>query len=358
MKKTMSILLAITLVIVLCSSATAVEQDSISNLSDEECVAFLENNGIEIPETYSEDMSWLPFVQFVIKQVEDDPDVEFAFGYSVALNFAYEIKAAVNAYNGVCDNNTYAVQRSNSILQDNVVYGNWKAEYTTYNCYAYAIGYAEKINPGVIKWIDNGNLEADYDYNWHANVGTVAEWIEYDLESLGYTVTSRTITNPNTTVSSHTNLICVRIDLDGELYYGFRDFHLMKKGLDGNWYHKPGGTNPLRYKYTPTNGNAWVSEGYKGATGEYFRDELFTYDSDIWFIEYTTPHEWEYVYCGTPNGTHQHINTCTICWQTSGTAIACTYRTGSDVCKICGHNKNAAITSLGIPEDTYTYVNE
>ena len=37
------------------------------------------------------------------------------------------------------------------------------------------------------------------------------------------------------------------------------DYHFMKYS-SGSWLHKPGNTNPLKYKYTPANSRAWINE--------------------------------------------------------------------------------------------------
>lgn len=56
------------------------------------------------------------------------------------------------------------------------------------------------------------------------------------------------------------------------------------------------------------------------------RVEEITYDSEIYFIEYTTPHVWEVEYYGmTSGGTHQHISRCTVCGDANGDPIISCY---------------------------------
>ena len=76
----------------------AEESILLSDMSDEQCIAFLANNGIEIPTAYDESMSWMPFIRTIIEKVEENPNVQFAFGYFPALDLAYQIKDAVNTY--------------------------------------------------------------------------------------------------------------------------------------------------------------------------------------------------------------------------------------------------------------------
>lgn len=347
MKKKICLVLMIIVVFSMMAPAYAMDKATLSSLSDAEIMAFLADNEIEPPALFSPEMSWIPFIRFVIDEVEANPVAEFTFGYVVAENFAYEIKAAVNAYYGTTVIKHYAVARSSTVLEDNTVYGSWDAQFEKYNCLGYAVEYYDVVNPGQIEWINNGNPKNQHVYNWYANVKQVSDWVIDDLESMGCTIVNHSMSIPTTDISAHTHLICVRVDNDGENIYGFRDFHLMKLSADGYWYHKPGKTNPLRYKYTPSNSREWVLESYDGTT--YQRVEAVTYDSDIWFIEYTTPHEWEYVYCN--NG--QHIRTCTICGVTSGSASSCIYI--NNTCKSCGnYNGNIHITPNKRPGATGT----
>lgn len=315
-------------------SASALTSESIllSELSDVECIAFIKDRGVVIPEAYEDEMDSVEFARYVITRVEEDPEAVFSFGYQFLTDFANEIKAVVNDYYQTSQTTGYAYRGSlENILEDNIVVGTWKAEYEDYNCYAYAIGYDTWIHPGQIEWMNMGNDYETYMYNLNANIFTIAGWVQDDLESLGYSVDSPTTAMPDVSVSEHNHLICVRKDEDTTL-----DFHLMVLKTDGAWYHKPGDTNPLKYKYTPTSGRVWVLEGYNGAI--YSRDEDVTYDSTIYYIKYTTPHEYEYEPCGS----NQHIRTCTICGDTSGSAISCVY--SNNVCRICGGSKPIDLT--------------
>ena len=54
---------------------------------------------------------------------------------------------------------------------------------------------------------------------------------------------------------------------------------------DEYWYHKPGRTAPLRYKYHPS-AKVWTNEHSYGGS-ELLGDTI--YDSDIYYIVYSVP---------------------------------------------------------------------
>lgn len=196
-----------------------------------------------------------------------------------------------------------------------------------------------RLDKGGISWRNNGNDEGGFYYNWRANIYTVAQWIKDDLESMGCTVANPTTVMPATVIDEHTRLICVRIDTDGDQFYGGRDYYVMKLAEDGYWYHKPGRTMPLRYKYVPSNDHIWLNENV--GSGGYDLYEDCTYDSEIYFIEYTIPHDYEY----ESRGGGQHILTCTICGETSGSVSNCKYV--DEFCTLCyGHDHNLTNNNL------------
>ena len=346
MRKLFAFILALTMVVSVGSPVLVSAEDTaaLSEMSIEECIAFLKANGVEIPDELYTELEWGVFAKEIIAQVEEDPNVAFPFGYSVLLQFANDIRFAVIKYYNM-DGNVYSVQAmEETSLQDNTVYGSWSDDYLNYNCYAYAIGcYDRIVNPGTFS---NNAISMD------TSISGIAGSVRTDLQALGYTVLSVSNTMPAVTVSDHTHLICVRKDVDGVIMVEggmailLKDYHFMRLGQDGNWYHKPGQTNPLRYKYTPSNDRIWVVESYDGES--YDRVEGWTYDSEIYFIGYTTPHTYEYAMCGN----EQHILTCTICGQTTGSASACVYV--NDYCTSCGRHDH----NLGLADRTGNHYHE
>lgn len=274
----------------------------------------------------------------VVEAVEENTNVEFVFSYDALEAFSYEIKAIVLEYYDGYLPATFEWSYSN-ILEDNTVYGSWSSDYLNYRCYSYVMGYDEYVQPGQIEWILLGNQSSAYQYNFYsANIEAIAGNVEDDLEKLGYSYSEASTVMPNTNVSLHTHLICMRKDADTS-----GDYHFMELGTDGYWYHKPGKTNPLRYDSVPSNDVPWVVECYDGSTGKYIRDTDITYESEIYYIEYTTPHEWDYASAGT----NQHERVCTICDYSQ--TLSCEYEytylyddMHSASCRYCGNGYTGA----------------
>lgn len=73
MKKVMCLLCMLVVLIAMCSSARATDSFQLSELTDEECISFLENYGVNIPGHESGNMPWIPFARAVIKMVGGEP---------------------------------------------------------------------------------------------------------------------------------------------------------------------------------------------------------------------------------------------------------------------------------------------
>lgn len=310
MKKKICLIVVIMLTFSLLVPATAIETVQLSSLSDDEIVEFLVDFGVDLPDVYTEGTSWMTFIRFVIEIVEEDPSTRFVFEDFNHQELACEIKVAVNAYYGVTETALTSNARTTATLQDSTVLGEWDDVYETYNCYGYAIGVYRRLSPGQLAWENSGAAGSFY-YDWTQDVSVVAGWVKNDLESLGYDVCEPTTTMPETEVTAHVRLICIRTDTYGEAYYQSMDFHLMKLEEDGCWYHKPGGTIPLMYNYVPTTSRIWLGECWD--EDGYNPNRLVSYTSDIYFIEYTIPYEYTYEY--TDSSTH--TRTCQYCGETT-----------------------------------------
>lgn len=326
MKKLLCFVMVIIMVIPVCVLSVAADDTNIllSEMSDEECLAFLKNQGVTIPDEFENELSWGPFIKEIITLVENNPNVTFAYNYSVTQAFANAIKSAVNEYYDVTAEILPAsnMRVANPALIYSEVYGVWSDSFEDYNCYSYALGITDE-------WLNPGNLSG-FVYSLSLSVITVADYAKADLEELGYTNVTITSTRPTTaTLGVHQKAICARIK-------GGVDYHFMK--LDGNsWYHKPSNTNILRYKHLPNEDLVWTNEcSYKGI----IYIPTVEYTSSIRYIIYTTPHEYEFKPCGN----NQHIKTCTICQATTGVAANCIYVNGR--CKVC-KGYQTITTSLG-----------
>ncbi len=265
----------------------------LSEMTDEQCIEFIKDNNIEIPEEFADSGT---FVHDVIRLVEEKPNIEFTFNYNVTLNFAENIKALVNDYYGVRESDIalFTSSADRYELKYNWVqneYGDWVSSggvwnylWLYYNCYAYAIGETENVpmsqdffayQPGYFGGTGKFNRNED-----KCSIYDLALIVRDDLVSLGYDVCVSN-TEP-TEIASNQSLICVR--------RGPSDYHFMRKNLsDGYWYHKPGRTAPLKYKYSP---EQFVWGGEYGEYSKYCvegQNSTYSYDSDIYYITFGTP---------------------------------------------------------------------
>lgn len=90
--RVLTVVLAIALVI--CAAATY--RARLSNLSEQECLEFVKNAGIEIPS--DDEAKWASFAKRMILYIEEGNDVSHSFSYDVTQEFADEIQNVVIAY--------------------------------------------------------------------------------------------------------------------------------------------------------------------------------------------------------------------------------------------------------------------
>ena len=94
--------------------------------------------------------------------------------------------------------------------------------------------------------------------------------VTYDLAELNYT----NITYQRSLPSAEPGYRIIA------LRKGTDDFHFMYMYSAGVWYHKPGLSSPLRYKYASLSEGKWISEGlireqYKSSNCEYNSDIIY-----------------------------------------------------------------------------------
>ncbi|HHU56291.1 MAG TPA: hypothetical protein GXZ48_06370 [Acholeplasmataceae bacterium] len=274
-----------------------------SNLSEEECLEFITNKGVNIPDDLTKLPSLGSFVKNCIILLEDNPNTIFSFNNIDTLNLANQIKTVIlDYYNDVKEDSITIKTYSTYTLQDSIVYGPWNENYVHYNCYGYAINQTSKyVNPGYY---------SNKPFSILLSIYNIALLVEDDLYALGYNCVKITSIRP-TTIQGDEKVICVR--------KGNIDYHFMKLS-DGVWYHKPGGTAILQYKYLPTKSRIWTNEhsfrnvSYPGTT---------TYDSDIYYILYNQNHTI------TSKWTGQHYH--------SGKQH---YYQFERICKLCGYSES------------------
>jgi len=278
----------------------------LSEMSDEECVAFVKSYNITIPDDY-EELEWADFIRKTIVSVENDPDYFFVYSYTETLRFANEIKNAVNDYYGVPT--TFNIMAPTSMseytLQYSEEYWDENPYYVEYNCYAYAL----EINDN---FYSPGDFTNDYAYVAGDSVDRVAIGVQADLRALGYSCVSVTTVCPMySSVRLGQTAIAVRVcDVD---------FHFMRLVSVG-WVHKPSDTRPLRYLYAADAMPFWSNEYIRGGVAY---PETHRYDSNVYFLLYANNHD--YVY--TTTGNHYH----------SGIRHFYEY---ADVCADCHDTKN------------------
>lgn len=310
--KLTKILVVLVLVISLCTSVHAESSDYVyprlSDMSDEECVAFSELHGVEIPEIYLNDPALGTFIRSVILEVEKNPYIYFVVGDSRIADFSNAIKDVVNAYYGISER---GVSRNSGYeLQFSTPVGEWKSYYDDYNCYAYALGrISRSYYPGQISHCSYSPYQ------------TVAQWADNtvaDLVAIGYdcVITSENYTEIMALSSTHT-IICLRKCSTS----GKEDYHYMRYDPQyDEWRHKPGATQVLAFDYLPyqrnwTNEYTYVKDGVT-YTGPGDR----SYTGDIHYFAFA-----DHPYTQSYGGEHYHsgnqhyykvLNTCVACGDT------------------------------------------
>lgn len=270
-------------------NAQTQSQKLLSQMTADECLDFIIQHDIDIPVGLDNSTGLKEFVKQTIDIVESEPEHVFVYNYNKTQKFAQEIKELVNNYYDVSINENISYLSSsitNYQLQYNYVYGNgewsssdgdWKEKWLGYNCYAYSINRSEKPNNYDTEFqYQPGDFAKTGDYYYYGiPIGDLAEIIKDDLEVIGLTNVTISDSIP-TNLNSNQKLICVRT--------GSTDYHFMRfDPITNAWYHKPGNTAVLKYKYVPSNDLNWITE-VSFESKEYY--DGFIYGSSIKYIVY------------------------------------------------------------------------
>ena len=264
---------------------------TLSDMSEQDCVEFIIQNGITIPDGFP---NLGAFVKSNIQTAERYPDAAPVYSYDVTYYFAESIRALVNEYYGTAQRDP-SVTRSIHIievLEDSLVYstnlgawsdhdGGWCPIWEKYNCYAYAIDRTEQPSEYASSFqYQPGDFAHTGSFYYDIPTYDLAMVVKDDLVELGlgYSDVCVSYAVPDTALlSSNQKLICIRTGDD--------DFHFMKYN-DGYWYHKPSGTAILRYKFHPSD-YIWKREN--SANGiEYEGNTAYPYYKEIYYIVYYT----------------------------------------------------------------------
>lgn len=262
----------------------------LSQMTEDECFDFIIQNGIEIPVELDEPVGLKALIKKTIEVVESEPSYDFVYNFDKTQKLVEDIRELVNNYYGVTidDNISYLSGISSYQLQYNYVYGNgewrtsggeWNDKWLGYNCYAYSINRSDKpqyYNPySYYIQYQPGDFAGTGSYYSGIPISSLASIIKADLEAIGLTNVTISDSIP-TSLNSNQKLICVRT--------GAVDYHFMRfDPVTDAWYHKPGNTAVLKYKYVPSNSMNWITEG--SFRGEEFYDG-FAYNSSIKYIVY------------------------------------------------------------------------
>ncbi len=274
LKRLLALLFAAIIVAATALPAMAVTIDSsssmvLSNMSDEDQLQFLEEQGIKVPDVYAD------YIIKWIALVEADPNRHCDVSNPVLYDLALQVQDVIISYADQRGSSQTCSIAATYTLQDSTVYGAWSDSYIEYNCYAYALNLTDDFHwPGRFS-----NTPNQSDFTINDSIYSLACDVMADLKSSTFSNNCVYVTSTRpTSLSSSQSCICIR--------KGSEDFYFMK--LDGSsWYHKPSWTNPLKYKYTPSNSRIWTNENskygvaYAGST---------TYTSDIYYIVYQKNH--------------------------------------------------------------------
>lgn len=284
MKRLFVILLSLCMILSVGTYSVAAEAGSaedenvvlLSSLDNEECKQFLLNQGVTIPEEFSD----LDFQQ-LIALFEANPNGSTAAGYTPYGDLLQEIKDVVNVYYGYIATPS---SRTSESLQHSIVYS-WDNAMLNYNCYAYALGRTYMCYIG-----DFSNNT----YDDSASITDVALMVKEDLNGdLGYDCVKVQSSRPTST-GIWSNVIAVRKDTTGDGRNEYNDYHFAKLTSSG-WCHKPGPTAVLKFISAPSNSVEWTNEAFDGG----YIPHTITYDSNIMYLLYKSNHgSTTYTYTG------------------------------------------------------------
>lgn len=303
MKKT--VLLIMFLCVVLTCSAThalGTDEDKIilSELSEEECLIFIAEQNVRVPDELQEYERLGEFVKSIIVTVESEPNYIFTYNYQVVLDFVNEIKQCVNSYYGKSVTCEFSSRQSNGFytLVDNETVGVWDDIFTEYNCYAYALFYNASPTDSYFAPYP-GYFSAPNDFSILESVDTWADQTEADLVEIGYSCVYKTNSLSAIMEFSDTHtIICLRKG-------NHPDFHYMRWDIN-SWYHKPGQTHILRYLYTNPNYKNWIAEYSVQGVDYPPIDDTRYYTGTIYYFAFAENHS----FTGqTYTGVHNHLGT-------------------------------------------------
>lgn len=319
MKRSLSLILVMCMFCVHCMFVSAadisetVETNKVmlSSLEPEECVKFLINQGVCIPETFSSVKGYEVAIKVFVEELEANPDRIYGYSYSVVLEIIEDIRSVIRNYYNIPESisvENVAPLNTNQLQYSTFV--SFRDEMLFYNCYAYAIDHTDACEPGSF---------SDQTYDWNADIGEVAEIVKDDLQQGHYNKCVKLDTNRPSVRGNWTNVIAVRKNTTNA---GYKDYHFARLGND-SWFHKPSIYGVLEFINLPDNNIIWTNEAAQSATAVI--PATTEYNSNIIYISYKANHnivsEWtgNHYHSGTSHY-YEYIEVCNDCGETFSTS--------------------------------------
>lgn len=247
------------------STHESISKEKLYSLNSSQLVSLLEDNGLRLPQDYAEHRelasSFVSKYTPLIIRGKVNPYVPM-FNYEQSNQMMLELANALSRIKVINQPTTYS--RS---LQDSTVRGSWSDSYNNYNCYAHSLYRTNGLQPG---------QTSNTSFSLTMSISKMADVVLKDLDAMGYWG-YKTTTKPTSKPDKWFIVICIRKDTNNE------DYHFMRAETLNSWSHKPGGTQPLDWKYSSPGYKVWTNEYvYKGVV---YPGEV-SYESEIYYILY------------------------------------------------------------------------
>ncbi|CAM4393542.1 hypothetical protein [Paenibacillus typhae] len=222
-------------------STSPVALEKLTQLSGDDLLDTLLENGLQLPEGLEKD----EYTRNAVKDVVTDIERGITTAEHIPYNYTKLAELAENILKisgepGVSAR-SFAALASYS-LQDSTVIGAWSDSYRYYNCYGYAIGNQVFKDPG---------YHSGKSFSISMGVSEIADLTVSDLDALGYWG-YKTTTKP-ASLAYYQRVVAVR--------KGSNDYHFMKGDTSGSdWTHKPAGNSPMRWNFTSPGYKVWTNE--------------------------------------------------------------------------------------------------
>ncbi|MBQ2517635.1 MAG: hypothetical protein II536_02280, partial [Clostridia bacterium] len=269
----------------------------------DDSVAFMKGYAIPVPKLFGDDGCDLDAAAVFVKKAVDfylSSGSPMIFSFTLMHDYSEAIANAAADHYKRARSSTPSATRG--LVDSTIAY--WNGDCHAYNCYAFALKKTNSVyNPGESV---TGYESTLVTYLINHNVDGVASSVVTDLGNWNYSCVKKSNTCPSTSgLASGETLICVRLATDA------CDYHFMRYMPSASkWYHKPGRTAVLAFKYSPGY-KIWSNEAFDGVN--YYTGTVH-YGTNIRYIVYRTTHA-NYTY--TDVSATKHRQTCTRCGDIS-----------------------------------------